>query len=80
MNALLGGLDRLIAKKRDLKQAALQQLLTGETRLYGFSGESGMKRLGALRRYLTQIEAHILEQAGVRFEARAAPGALRVVV
>jgi len=39
VDALLGGLDRLIAKKRDLKQAAMQQLLTGQTRLPGFSGE-----------------------------------------
>jgi len=45
-DALLDGLDRLIAKKRDLKQAAMQQLLTGETRLPGFEGEWEMKRLG----------------------------------
>jgi type I restriction enzyme S subunit len=38
-DALLDGLDRLIAKKRDLKQATKQQLLTGKTRLPGFSGE-----------------------------------------
>ena len=38
-DALLAGLDRLIAKKRDLKQAAMQQLLTGQTRLPGFQGE-----------------------------------------
>lgn len=36
IDALLAGLDRLIAKKRDLKQAAMQQLLTGELRLPGF--------------------------------------------
>ena len=48
MDALLGGLDRLIAKKRDLKQAAMQQLLTGQTRLPGFSGEWEVKRLGEL--------------------------------
>ena len=36
VDALLAGLDRLIAKKRDLKQAAMQQLLTGQTRLPGF--------------------------------------------
>jgi type I restriction enzyme, S subunit len=35
-DGLLGGLERLIAKKRDLKQAAMQQLLTGQTRLPGF--------------------------------------------
>jgi type I restriction enzyme S subunit len=39
VDALIGSLDRLIAKKRDLKQAAMQQLLTGQTRLPGFSGE-----------------------------------------
>ena len=46
VDALLAGLDRLIAKKRDLKQAAMQQLLTGQTRLPGFQGEWGVKRLG----------------------------------
>jgi len=46
VDGLLGGLDRLIAKKRDLKQAAMQQLLTGQTRLPGFHGEWQVKRLG----------------------------------
>ena len=44
VDALLGALDRLIAKKRDLKQAAMQQLLTGQTRLPGFHGEWEVKR------------------------------------
>ncbi|MDT4331371.1 restriction endonuclease subunit S [Methylomonas sp. MS20] len=48
VDALLDGLERLIAKKRDLKQAAMQQLLTGQTRLAGFSGEWEMKRLTEL--------------------------------
>ena len=48
VDALLGGLDRLIAKKRDLKQAAMQQLLTGQTRLPGFHGEWEAKTLGKL--------------------------------
>jgi type I restriction enzyme S subunit len=47
-DALLDGLDRLIAKKRNLKQAAMQQLLTGKTRLPGFSGKWEVKRLGEL--------------------------------
>jgi type I restriction enzyme S subunit len=46
VDGLLSGLDRLIAKKRDLKQAAMQQLLTGQTRLPGFHGEWEVKRLG----------------------------------
>ncbi len=46
VDGLLGGLDRLIAKKRDLKQAAMQQLLTGQTRLPGFHGEWEVKTFG----------------------------------
>ena len=46
VDELLGGLDRLITKKRDLKQSAIQQLLTGKIRLPGFDGEWKMKRLG----------------------------------
>lgn len=46
VDALLDGLDRLIAKKRDLKQAAMQQLLTGQTRLPGFSGDWDVRELG----------------------------------
>ena len=44
-DSLLAGLDRLIAKKRDLKQAAMQQLLSGQTRLPGFQGEWEVKRI-----------------------------------
>ncbi len=46
VDALIGALDQLIAKKRDLKQAAMQQLLTGHQRLCGFHGEWEVKRLG----------------------------------
>jgi len=46
VDALLAALDQMIAKKRDLKQAAMQQLLTGKTRLPGFSGEWEVTRLG----------------------------------
>ncbi len=45
-DALIRSLDQLIAKKRDIKQAAMQQLLTGKRRLPGFSGEWEEKRLG----------------------------------
>ena len=48
VDGLLGGLDLLIAKKRDLKQAAMQQLLTGQTRLPGFHGEWDQMTLGEL--------------------------------
>lgn len=52
VDALLVGLDRLIAKKRDLKQATMQQLLSGQTRLPGFRGEWVPKRLGELGTFL----------------------------
>src|SRR5205085_508040 len=46
VDALLSGLDGLIVKNHDLKQAATQTLLTGQTRLPGFRGEWQVKRLG----------------------------------
>jgi type I restriction enzyme S subunit len=46
VDVLLAKLDGLITKKRDLKQAAVQQLLAGQTRLPGFSGEWTVQRLG----------------------------------
>lgn len=53
VDALLGALDRLIAKKRDLKQAAMQQLLTGRTRLAGFSAAWESTTLGAIGRWFS---------------------------
>ena len=38
-DALIDGLEKLIAKKRLIKQGAMQELLTGKRRLPGFSGE-----------------------------------------
>ena len=45
VDALIGALTQLIAKKGDLKQAAMQRLLTGQTRLSGFSREWEVKTL-----------------------------------
>jgi len=45
VDALITALGQLIAKKRDLKQAAMQQLLTGQKRLPGFHGEWEVKTL-----------------------------------
>jgi len=45
-DALIVSLEQLLAKKRHLKQGAMQQLLTGKKRLPGFSGEWEVKRLG----------------------------------
>lgn len=48
VDELIGSLERLIAKKRDIKQAVMQQLLTGKTRLPGFSDVWEVKRLDSL--------------------------------
>jgi type I restriction enzyme S subunit len=48
VDGLLGSLEALIAKKRAIKQAAMQQFLTGNTRLPGFSGPWETKRLGEI--------------------------------
>lgn len=45
-DALVESLDALIAKKRDMKQAAMQQLLTGRTRLPGFSEQWIRRQVG----------------------------------
>lgn len=46
VDGLIGALEALIAKKRAIKQTAMQQLLTGKTRLPAFSGEWDRKPLG----------------------------------
>ena len=48
VDGLINALDALIAKKRAIKQATMQQLLTGKTRLPGFSGKWEAKRLGEM--------------------------------
>jgi type I restriction enzyme S subunit len=44
VDALIDAVDKLVAKKRNIKQGAMQELLTGKKRLPGFSEESGYKR------------------------------------
>jgi len=70
VDGLLGGLDRLIAKKRDLKQAAMQQLLTGQIRLPGFHGEWEMKQLGDVVK---------ISKGQLITEGNAIPGAIPVI-
>ena len=47
-DALIESLEQLIAKKRQIKQGAMQELLTGKNRLPGFSGEWEVKTLGEI--------------------------------
>lgn len=48
VDSLISALNALIAKKRAIKLATMQQLLTGRTRLPGFEGEWETKRLGEI--------------------------------
>lgn len=45
-DALIENLEKLIAKKKAIKQGTMQQLLTGKKRLPGFSEEWEIKKLG----------------------------------
>ena len=47
-DALIESLDQLIAKKFQIKQGVMQELLTSKRRLPGFSGKWELKRLGDL--------------------------------
>lgn len=51
-DGLIESLEQLVAKKRHLKQGAMQELLTGKKRLPGFTGEWEVKRLGELGNFL----------------------------
>ncbi len=53
VDALIGSLERLIAKKRDIKRATMQELLTGRRRLPGFEGDWTIKKLGEIARIKT---------------------------
>ena len=61
-DSLIASLSRTIEKKRLVKQGAMQQLLTGKTRLKGFSGEWVEKKVSSLGKFYgggtpsTQIE------------------------
>src|SRR3989344_250533 len=50
-DALIEKLEKLIEKKKNIKQGAMQELLTGKRRLPGFSGKWETKKLGELLDY-----------------------------
>ena len=52
-DAWIESLEQLIAKKRQIKQGAMQELLTGKRRLPGFSGQWEWKRLGEVATFLS---------------------------
>jgi type I restriction enzyme, S subunit len=66
IDSLITNLNQLIAKKRYIKQAAMEQLLTGKRRLPGFSGEWKLKRLRDFCEVYkgTQINKSLLTNVG----------------
>lgn len=71
---LITSLNALIAKKRDIKQAAMQQLLTGKTRLPGFKGDWKSCRLGDVLRVRHGRDQKLIQQANGRFPILATGG------
>jgi type I restriction enzyme S subunit len=70
VDGLVEALDALIAKKRAGKKAAMQQLLTGTTRLPGFSGKWEKKRLGEHVTFLrtgANSRAELTSEGSVRY-------------
>lgn len=72
-DAYIESLERLIEKKRAIKQGAMQELLTGKRRLPGFAGEWETKRLIEIAELNKQqfddgdwIEAEHITDSGVR--------------
>ena len=61
VDGLLNALEALIVKKRAIKQATMQQLLTGRTRLPGFSGAWETKRLMEIADCLDNVRVPLNE-------------------
>lgn len=54
MDELILSLEKLIEKKKAIKQGAMQELLTGKRRLPGFSGEWGKRKLSTYCSLITK--------------------------
>jgi type I restriction enzyme S subunit len=52
-DALIESLEQLVAKKRQIKHGAMQQLLTGQKRLPGFTGKWVETTLGGITTFLS---------------------------
>lgn len=71
MDAFIESLEQLLSKKRNLKQGAMQELLTGKKkRLPGFGGEWAVERLGDV---VEIVKGHLIT------EKDAVPGEVPVI-
>jgi type I restriction enzyme S subunit len=68
VDALLSALTQLIAKKRALKQAATQRLLTGQQRLPGFGGEWVVRPLQDVTHCLDNLRVPLNEQQRAKMQ------------
>jgi type I restriction enzyme, S subunit len=73
-DALIESLEQLIAKKRNIKQGAMQELLTGRRRLPGFSGEWEVKSVGDLLRIQHGKSQRDVEDSGGAYPILASGG------
>jgi len=74
MDLYITAQEKLIAKKRAVKQGAMQELLTGKRRVPGFRGKWIKKPLGAVLRVGHGKSQHDIEIAGGRYPILATGG------
>ena len=51
IDGIIASLDELITKQQNIEQGTMQQLLSGKKRLFGFSGEWEIKKLGEIANF-----------------------------
>jgi type I restriction enzyme S subunit len=71
-DALIDSLEQLLTKKRQIKQGAMQELLTGQRRLPRFDGEWERKRLGDI--------AQLMKGSGLSKDATTASGRRKCIL
>ena len=76
-DGVVAGLERVIAKKRLIKQGAMQDLLTARRRLPGFSGEWEVKRLGDLVKVARGASPRPIESS-IWFDENSSVGWVRI--
>lgn len=76
-DALIEYLEKLIAKKKDIKQGTMQELLTGNKRLPGFSGDWEEKKLGDISKISRGASPRPIDSP-VWFNAQSNVGWLRI--
>jgi restriction endonuclease S subunit len=66
MDSYIDSLEKLIAKKRAIKQGAMQELLTGKRRLPGFTGEWEVKQIGELFILLAGGDLDVINYSAIK--------------